>query len=86
MVQVVLQASAGHKVLYTGPVQSLVHWCQVSQAMHKCGKLRNRNCGLHGALLGWVVKAVRNGRAHFRTVRNFARVAAKVRNMSCLSR
>ncbi len=31
-------------------------------------------------------KVVRNGRARFCTACNFARVAAEVRNMSCLSR
>ncbi len=50
--------------------------------MRKCGVLGNRNGGLHRALLGWVVE---NGRACFHTARNFARVAAEVRNALRLS-
>ncbi len=86
MVQVVLQASAGREVLYTGPVRSLACWCRVSQAARECGEFGNGNCGLHGALLGQVVEAVGNGRARSRAARNFARVAAKVGNASRLSR
>ncbi len=84
--QAVLQASAGREVLYTGPVRSLARRCRVPQAARECGELGNGNCGLHRALLGWVVEAVGNGRARFRAARNFARVAAKVGNASHLSR
>ncbi len=84
--QAVLQAPAGREVLYTGLVRLPARRCRVSQAARECGKLGNGNCGLHGALLGLVVEAVGNGRARFRAMRNFARVAAKVGNTSRLSR
>ena len=57
MVQAVLQASVGHKVLYIGLAQSPAHQVQMARGAHKCSVLGDRNSGLHRALLGWVVKS-----------------------------
>ncbi len=85
MVQAVLQASVGHKVLYTGLAQSPAHQVQMARSAHKCSVLGDRNSGLHRACwVGWS-KAVRNGHTCFCMGCNFARVATKVRNVSHLS-
>jgi len=62
--QVVLQASAGHEVLYTGPARSPARRVRMAKAACECGEPGNGNSGLHRALLGWVVG---NGRKRSRT-------------------
>ena len=55
--QAVLQASAEREVLYTGLARLPACRCRMAKAARECGTLGNGNGGLHGALLGWVVKS-----------------------------
>ncbi len=78
MANVGVQASVWREVLYTRLVRSLVRWVQMAKAAHKYGKLGNGNGVLHRALLGQVVKAVRNGHTCFCTACDFTCVTTSV--------